>query len=50
MKFYRSDNGVLLTAGVDDAGTLPTRYFREVVDASSGEVLFSNDTERADVT
>ena len=37
--FYRSDNGVLLTAGAAD-GRLPTRYFEKAVCASSGEVLW----------
>jgi 2'-phosphotransferase len=39
--FYRSDNGVLLTAGVNEEGVLPPSYFSHVV-ASSGEVLLDN--------
>ncbi len=39
---YKSDNGVLLTAGVDDSGILPMQYFLQVNNAS-GNVLFQND-------
>ena len=38
---YKSDNGVLLTAGVDASGILPIQYFSHVTDAS-GNVLFHN--------
>jgi 2'-phosphotransferase len=41
ISIYKSDNGVLLTAGVDDSGILPMRYFSHVTDAS-GNVLFNN--------
>jgi 2'-phosphotransferase len=37
--FFTSDNGVILTDGVD--GVLPTEYFSNVVD-SSGKVLLEN--------
>lgn len=37
--FYRSDNGVLLTSGID--GTLPTKYFSHVTTAS-GEILLDH--------
>lgn len=36
--FFRSDNGVILTAGVSD-GILPLKYVSKVVDATSGEIL-----------
>ena len=36
--FYRSDNGVLLTAGLKDEGTLPTDYFLRVTDASGADI------------
>jgi 2'-phosphotransferase len=36
--FYKSDNGVLLTAGVDNQGTLPVEYFSHVTDRE-GKVL-----------
>ena len=36
--FYRSENGVLLTAGLNDKGTLPVEYFSHVTDAS-GTIL-----------
>ena len=39
--FFRSDNGVILTAGVDDRGLLPTLYFSHVV-SSKGELLLDN--------
>lgn len=38
--FYRSDNGVILTAGVDEQGMLPIRYFEKVVYAFSGKVVW----------
>jgi len=41
--FFKSDNGVLLTAGVNDEGTLPVEYFSHVTDASaSEEILLDN--------
>ena len=41
--FYRSDNGVLLTAGVQNEGTLQPMYFLRVTD-SSGKILLSNES------
>jgi len=41
--FYRSDNGVILTAGVDEKGLLPLKYFDKVVQASSGNVIWEGD-------
>ena len=38
--FFRSDNDVLLTPGVGEAGVLPPKYFEKVVDRKSGKVLF----------
>jgi 2'-phosphotransferase len=38
--FHRSDNGVILTAGVDGGGMLPPRYFAKVVDAPTGTILW----------
>jgi len=43
--FFRSDNGVLLTAGVNDEGTLPPDYFLRVTD-TSGKVIWSNDSKK----
>jgi len=40
--FYKSDNNVLLTAGVNNEGTLPPDYFRRVTD-TAGTVLMSNE-------
>lgn len=37
--FYRSDNGVLLTAGVNNEGNLPIKYFSHVTD-KTGTILF----------
>ncbi len=41
--FYRSDNGVILTAGVDEEGLLPIKYFEKVVRASSGDVIWEGE-------
>jgi 2'-phosphotransferase len=43
---YQSDNGVLLTAGVNDEGTLPVNYFLRVTDASGNELLCDNKPNR----
>lgn len=37
ISFYQSDNGVLLSDGID--GILPTRYFSHVTEASTGKIL-----------
>ena len=39
--FFKSDNGVLLTDGVNHSGILPVEYFSRVTD-SSGNVLLDN--------
>ena len=39
--FYRSDNNVILTAGVGKRGMLPICYFRKVVEARTGLELLS---------
>ncbi|KAL7430269.1 hypothetical protein ACHAXH_002832 [Discostella pseudostelligera] len=41
--FYQSDNGVLLTAGVNNEGMLPTKYFAKVVHAASGTIVWKKD-------
>ncbi len=41
--FYRSDNGVILTAGVNDKGILPTKYFEKVVHATSGTIIWKKE-------
>lgn len=38
--FYQSDNGVILTAGINEGGMLPMKYFAKVVDAQSGKILW----------
>ena len=38
ISFFLSDNGVILSSGID--GTIPPKYFLEVVKVSSGEVIF----------
>ncbi|EEC47046.1 predicted protein [Phaeodactylum tricornutum CCAP 1055/1] len=42
--FYRSDNGVLLTAGIK-GGILPCKYFSHVTDAGGNEILVRSKTE-----
>jgi 2'-phosphotransferase len=42
--FFQSDNGVLLTDGVEGSGILPPEYFSHVTD-SSGNVLLDNRKE-----
>jgi 2'-phosphotransferase len=37
--FYKSANGVILTAGVNEEGWLPIKYFSHVVDATTGRLL-----------
>jgi 2'-phosphotransferase len=41
IEFFRSDNGVLLTAGVDNEGVLPMSFISHVTDAS-GQALWTN--------
>lgn len=41
--FYTSTNGVILSAGVEEKGLLPLKYFDKVVHASSGNVLWDNE-------
>lgn len=38
--FYKSDNGVILTPGATDDGSLPVKYFDRVVDAKTKELLY----------
>lgn len=38
ISFFVSDNLVILSSGID--GTIPPKYFQEVVKVSSGEVIF----------
>ena len=40
--FYQSDNGVILTAGVNDKGILPTKYFEKVEEAS-GKIIWKKE-------
>mmetsp|Transcript_17534 Transcript_17534/g.25583 ORF Transcript_17534/g.25583 Transcript_17534/m.25583 type:complete len:255 (+) Transcript_17534:126-890(+) len=42
IQFYRSDNGVILTAGLED-GMLPCCYFERVIDAASGADLLEKE-------
>lgn len=42
IEFYRSDNGVILTAGASN-GFLPCRYFRSVVDSKTQKQLWQKD-------
>ncbi|KAL7520272.1 hypothetical protein ACHAWX_005006, partial [Stephanocyclus meneghinianus] len=43
IQFFRSDNGVILTAGTNDEGILPAKYFKKVVLASTGKILYEDD-------
>lgn len=43
--FFKSDNGVILTAGVNEDGFLPVKYFRKVVMAFNDKVLLDDDDE-----
>ena len=43
VRFYRSDNGVLLTAGVGDEGFLPIKYISHVRDRSGETLLDQRD-------
>ena len=42
VEFYLSDNGVILTAGIHNQGTLPPEFFSYVTDVTSGTVLLDN--------
>jgi len=44
IRFFRSDNGVLLTAGEDDKGILPLKFVSHVTD-QHGKVLFDQRDE-----
>jgi len=47
VKFYRSSNGVILTAGSqEDKGTLSTDYFSSVIDAKTNEELLGKNKSR----
>jgi 2'-phosphotransferase len=48
--FYRSDNGVILTAGVNEEGMLPLKYFEKVVHAPSGRILWKESESRNEHT
>jgi 2'-phosphotransferase len=37
--FFKSENGVLMTPGVDHQGILPVKYFSHVVEAATGKIL-----------
>ena len=41
IEFYTSDNGVILTDGIDNSGLLPIKYFSHVTD-KLGNILFEN--------
>ena len=43
IKFFRSDNGVILTAGENDDGLLHVKYFKKVVLASTGKILLDGE-------
>lgn len=39
LKFFRSANGVILTAGLHDKGTLPIEFFSHVINVTTGTIL-----------
>jgi len=41
VKFYRSTNGVILTPGIDNEGTLPVDYFSSIIDTKTDTELLS---------
>ncbi|KAG7358481.1 phosphotransferase KptA/Tpt1 domain containing protein [Nitzschia inconspicua] len=46
--FYQSDNGVLLSEGID--GMLPTMYFSRVIEAATGQLLWGDHGAAEQVT
>jgi 2'-phosphotransferase len=50
MRWWLSDNGVVLTAGDDEGGVVPLRFFREVVGRREGVgVLWRDGSKVADL-
>jgi 2'-phosphotransferase len=47
IEFFESDNGVLLTAGVESSGILPVKYFSHVT-GSSGKILLDQRRKSGD--
>jgi 2'-phosphotransferase len=47
--FFQSDNGVILTAGLENQGSLPPEYFSHVTD-ESGNILLDNRTQKTATT
>jgi 2'-phosphotransferase len=47
--FFQSDNGVILTAGLENQGTLPPEYFSHVTD-EKGNTLLDNRTQETATT
>ncbi len=39
IQFYKSDNGVILTSGVNESGTLPCQFFQKVVNVKTNQTL-----------
>jgi 2'-phosphotransferase len=39
VEFYKSENGVILTDGVDQGGILPPEFFSHVMESSTGNIL-----------
>jgi len=38
--FFRSENNVILSPGVNDTGAIPSQYFQRVVERKTGKVIF----------
>ncbi|KAK3280675.1 hypothetical protein CYMTET_11495 [Cymbomonas tetramitiformis] len=45
VRFYRSDNNVILTPGLTERGLLAPEYFLKVVDNNNGDTIFKNKEE-----
>lgn len=43
IQFYRSNNEVILTAGIRNEGVLPLKFIAKVVEVETGNVIFKNE-------
>jgi len=49
VKFYISDNGVILTSGIDDTGMLPCSYFSSVIDEKTQHDLLEQSGSESEI-
>mmetsp|Transcript_15219 Transcript_15219/g.17935 ORF Transcript_15219/g.17935 Transcript_15219/m.17935 type:complete len:130 (-) Transcript_15219:934-1323(-) len=40
IKFFRSDNGVILSPGIEPQGSIPPTCFSKVIEARTGRIVF----------